>query len=112
MPPAIAAALEKIAGVLDPNKPLSEGNGKRQRQRKKDKKGKAKAGGGGGSGNGAGGNGNGTVEAPRDAVKVVTESSNYVMLGLMGDDPHETAAALRSWQQGARPDPASTLRTR
>ena len=30
---------------------------------------------------------------------MVTESSNYVMLGLMGDDPHETVAALRSWQQ-------------
>jgi len=40
-----------------------------------------------------------SVEALRDAVKVVTESSNYVMLGLMGDDPQETVAALRSWQQ-------------
>jgi len=40
-----------------------------------------------------------SAEALRDAVKVIAESSNYVMLGFMGDDPHETVASMRSWQQ-------------
>ena len=31
--------------------------------------------------------------------QVIAESSNYVMLGFMGDDPHETVASMRSWQQ-------------
>ena len=30
---------------------------------------------------------------------MIAESSNYVMLGFMGDDPHETVASMRSWQQ-------------
>ena len=46
------------------------------------------------------------LEALRDAVRVVSEQSHQLMLGVLGDDPNQAVDALRTWQQAlALPQP-------